>query len=134
VDTLSILSVLIGALFIAVRGPLLFAPNATLRFYYKFLSTNSRIRITGIAIAPIGLALIGLPLGSSKVAEILFAVGWLWAAATLWLVVAPGSYQRFAVGVLDFLESSVDEAIVRMMGAVAVAIGIALIYFGIYVA
>ena len=89
--------------------------------------------MTGFATAPIGLALIGLPLGSSKVAGILFAVGWLWATATLWLVLAPGSYQRFAVGVLDFFESSVDEAIVRMMGAVAVAIGIALINFGIYV-
>ena len=40
---------------------------------------------------------------------------------------------RFAHGAISFFESSVDEAIVRMLGLMAVAIGIAMIYFGIYV-
>ncbi len=44
------------------------------------------------------------------------------------------SYRRIAGGVLGYFESSVDETIIRMIGAAVVAIGIALIYFGIYVA
>ena len=78
-------------------------------------------------------ALIALPLGEDTSVEILRALGWIWAAVTLWLLFAPGSYRRFARGVLDFFESSMDEAIVRIFGLVAVAIGVALIYFGVYV-
>ena len=47
-DTLSILCVLVGALFIATRGPLIIAPRATLRFTERLISTNARIRGMGL--------------------------------------------------------------------------------------
>jgi uncharacterized protein YjeT (DUF2065 family) len=65
-------------------------------------------------------------------AEILHILGWIWAAAALWLLAAPDSYRRIARGFLDVFESA-DEAIVRMIGLVAVAIGSAFVHFGIYV-
>ena len=133
-EPLSILCVLIGTLVIASRGPLIFAPSATLRFFNKLLATNARIRGIAAANAPLAAALITLPLGEGEMAGLLRFLGWLSTAATLWLLAAPDSYRRFAEGVLDFFESSIDEAIVRMMGGVASAIGIACIYFGIYVA
>ncbi len=133
-DPLSILCVLIGALIIAGRGPMIFAPAATLRFTKTLLSTDARIRGIALVLAPLAVALIALPLGEGEVAGILRFFGWLWAAAALWLLAAPGSYRRFASGVVSYFESSVDEAVVRMIGVVAVAIGVALIYFGLYVA
>ena len=133
-DPLSILCVLIGTLIIATRGPMIIAPTATLRFFNKLLSTDARIRGIAALLTPLAVALIALPLGEGRMAGILRVFGWLWAAATLWLLAAPNSYRHLAVGVLGFFESSVDEAIVRMIGIVAVAIGIVLIYFGIYVA
>ena len=134
VDPLSILCVLIGTLIVAARSPMILAPMATLRFFNRILSTDARIRGITILGTPLVVALIALPLGEGEMAGVLRFFGCVWAAATLWLLAAPGSYRRLARGVLDFLESSVDEAIVRMIGVVSVAIGIALIYFGIYVA
>ncbi len=133
-DPLSILCVLIGALIIAGRGPMIFAPAATLRFTNTLLSTDARIRGIAVVLTPLAVALIALPLGEGEVAGILRFFGWVWAAAALWLLAAPGSYRRFAGGVVSYFESSVDEAVVRMIGVVAVAIGVALIYFGLYVA
>ncbi len=133
-DPLSILCVLIGTLIVATRGPLIFAPTATLQFFKRLLSTNARIRLIATVGAPMAVALITLPLGPGNVAGILRVFGWIWASATLWLLAAPDSYRRVSGGILDFIESSVAEAIIRMIGVVAVAIGIALIYFGIYVA
>jgi uncharacterized protein YjeT (DUF2065 family) len=134
VDPLSTLCVLIGALIIAGRGPMIFAPAATLRFANTLLSTDARIRGIAVVLTPLAVALIALPLGEGEVAGILGLFGWLWAAAALWLLAAPGSYRRIAGGVVSYFESSVDEAVVRMIGVVAVAIGVALIYFGLYVA
>jgi len=133
VDPLSILCVLIGILIIATRGPMLFAPSATLRFFQRLISSDARIRGIGVLIAPLAVALIALPLGEGVAAGILRALGWIWAAATLWLIAAPNSYRRLARGVLTYFESSADEAVVRIIGLVAVAIGGAMVYFGIYV-
>ncbi len=133
VDPLSIVCVVIGILIIATRGPMVFAPTATLRVFERLISTDARIRVSGVAVAPFAVALIALPLGEGAAVEVR-ALGWLWAGVTLWLLFAPGSYRRVVRGVLNFLENSVDEATVRIIGLVAVAIGVALIYFGIYVA
>lgn len=133
-DALSILCVVLGSLMIASRGPMIFAPAATLRFIDRLLSTDARIRGVAVALAPMAAALVALPLGEGKAAAILRVLGWIWVAAVLWLLVAPSSYRRFAGRVLGYFENSVDERIVRLIGVVAVAIGAALIYFGIYVA
>jgi uncharacterized protein YjeT (DUF2065 family) len=49
------------------------------------------------------------------------------------LLIAPGTYRRFSIGVLDFLESSVDLAVLRIIGLLAVVIGISVIYVGLHV-
>ena len=133
-DPLSTLCVLIGALIIAGRGPMIFAPVATLRFANTLLSTDARIRGSAVVLTALAVAIIALPLGAGEVAGILRAFGWLWAAVSLWLLAVPDSYRRLAGGTLNYFESSVDEAVVRIVGVVAVAIGLALIYFGLYVA
>ena len=130
-DPPSILCILVGILIIASRGPLIFAPSATLRFYDRLIATDARIRAIAIVIAPLTLALVALPLGEGSTARILHALGWLFAAATLWLLAAPGSYRRLARRMLGYFESSVDETILRTFGVVATAIGVAFLYVGI---
>ena len=68
-DPLSILCVLIGALIIAGRGPLIFAPAATLRFANTLPSTDARIRGIAVVLTPLAVALIALPLGDGEVAS-----------------------------------------------------------------
>ncbi len=130
VEPLSMLCVLIGILIIAVRAPMIFAPSATLRFFGRLISTDTGIRGIGLVISPLALALVVLARGEGLGAGILQALGWVFAAATLWLLAAPDSYRRLARGVLAVFD---DPAIVRIAGLVSVAFGITMIYVGLYV-
>ncbi len=133
-DPLSTICVLIGAVIIAGRGPLIFAPAATLRFANTLLSTDARVRGSAVVPTALAVAIIALPLGAGEVAGILRFFGWVWAASALWMLSSPDSFRYVAGGVTNYFESSVDEAIIRMIGVAFVALGVALIYFGLYVA
>ena len=132
-DPVSILYVLLGILIIAGRGPLVFAPRASLRFIDRLISSDTRLRAVALFLALLAVPLVVFPGGEGVAAGFLRALGWLFAATTLWLLAAPDSYRRLARGVIGYFERSVDEAIVRIIGLVAVAIGVALIYVGIVV-
>ena len=132
-DPLSTLCVLIGALIIAGRGPMIFAPVATLRFANTLLSTDARIRGSAVVPTALAVAILALPLGAGEVAGILRFLGWAWAATALWMLASPDSFRYLVGGVTGYFESSVDGAVLRMIGVVSVALGVALIYFGLYV-
>ena len=129
-DPLSILCILIGLLIIVSRGPMIFAPQGTLRFYHDLVSTDARVRWIAVGIAALAAALVALPLGEGAMAGILRFLGWLWVAAAVWLLVQPSQYRSVAGGVVGFLEHSTDEAVVRLIGVLAVGLGIALILYG----
>lgn len=132
-DTLSIVCVVLGVLILVGRAPMLFAPVAYLRFLEELTSTNQRIRGLAVAFTPFVVALLALPLGDGAVAGLLRFLGLLWAAVTLWMLAIPASYRKLVVAVLEAMSSS-GEGGIRMIGVVAVGFGIAVIYFGIYVA
>ena len=132
-DPVSILCILLGLLVIVGRGPLLFAPQATLRFYERLLATDARVRVFGVVFGLLAVALLVPVPGEGTAAGLLRALGWIFAAGTVWLLAAPGSYRLVAQGVLEFAEGSVDSAVVRGVGILAVGIGLALIYAGLFV-
>ena len=133
-DWFSIVFVVGGILIIVTRVPLLFAPNATLRAYDRLIfATNARLRTFGVGLVILGAALLALPFGAGRLAGFLHLLGWIMAAASLWILIFPDVYRRFGRGVFNFLENSVDDAILRFFGFVAAVAGVALIYVGIYV-
>jgi hypothetical protein len=127
--TVSILYILLGVLIIVTRGPLIIAPRATLDFYRRLMSTNAGVRGLGLVTGVLGAVFLLLPLGPGNAAGILRGLGWLWVAATVWLLSAPNSYRLLANSFIDTLD---DEAIGRILGLFAVVIGAALIYVGLY--
>ena len=133
-EPISVICILIGIAVIVNRGPLIFAPKATLRFYDRLISSNAGLRVICIGLLPLAVPLIALPLGDRAAAVILHLLGWLWAAVSLWLFAAPNSYARLARGVLGHFESSLDDTALRVIGLLAVAIGVTMVYFGLYVA
>jgi uncharacterized protein YjeT (DUF2065 family) len=130
VDPLSTLYILIGVLIIAVRAPMIFAPSATVGFFNRLISRDAGVRGIGLVIAPLAVALVVFARGEGPAAGISRALGGLFSAASLWLLAAPASYRRLARGVLDVLD---DPAIVRLIGLAAVALGVGMIYLGLYV-
>jgi hypothetical protein len=130
-DTISTLYVLLGVLIIATRGPMIFVPQATLRVLRRLVATDARVRVIGLLVVPLAAAAIQVPPGRPG-AEVLRVLGWIWAGAALWIVLAPGSYRWVTLGVVDFFDSSPGTSDMRMIGVLAVALGAGLIYFGIY--
>ena len=133
-DSLSIICIVLGTLAIVSRGPLIFAPRATLRFYDRLIiSTNTRFRAFGVVVATLALALLFPSFGEGSLAGFLHAVGWVVAIMALLILIAPNVSRRFLGAMFDYLENSVDDVIVRILGFLAVVVGAVLSYVGVYV-
>ena len=133
-DSLSVICIGVGILVIVSRGPLIFAPSATLRFYDRWLfSTNARCRALGVVIATVAMALFLLPFGDGPLAGFFYAVGWLAAAEALWFCVLPDSVRRVVNAIYSFLENSIPAPVLRVFGVLGVLAGLAFIYVGVSV-
>ena len=133
-DSLSIICIVVGALAILKRGPLIFAPKATLRFYDRsFLSTNVRVRAAGVAVATLAMVLIFSDFGEGVLAGLFNIFGWFMATAALFFLVLPNVFRGVIQTIFDYIEKSVDERIIRIVGFLGVGFGLALIYVGVYV-
>ena len=133
-NSLSIFCIVLGILIIVGRGPLIFAPSATLRAYDRlFLSTNTRLRAFAVVIAALAMTLLLIPFGDGSLAGFLNAVGWVMAAVALGILVFPDVPRKVARASVSFFENEVDDAVVRVLGLLAVVFGFALIYIGFYV-
>ena len=82
-DSLSIICIVVGALVILKRGPLIFAPNATLRFYDRFVLSTARIRAAGVVIATLAMALLFFDFGQGVLVGLLHIFGWLMTTVAL---------------------------------------------------
>ncbi len=127
---LSLVYVAIGILVIAVRGPLVFAPEATIDVYRRLLATDARVRVMGVVVGAAGLALIAEGRGSGVANLIVFTFGWLMAVGALFfMLIFPAPYRRLAASVLDFA-AGVGSSVSRVAGMIGVLIGVFLIYLG----
>ena len=134
-DSLSIICIAVGILVIVRRGPLIFAPSATLRFYDRWLlSTNARFRALGAVIATLAMALLFSDFGEGVLTGLLHTCGWFMATVALLFLVLPNVLRRFFQTIFGYIEESVDDGIVRIVGLLAVVFGFALIYVGVCVA
>jgi uncharacterized protein YjeT (DUF2065 family) len=133
-DSLSIICIAVGILVIGGRGPLIFAPRATLHFYDRWLlSTNARVRVFGVVVATLAMALLFPDFGEDVLAGWLLAFGWLMATVALLCLVLPNVWRRIYRAIVGYIEKSVDERIMRILGLLSVLFGLALIYVGVYV-
>ncbi len=133
-DSLSIICIAVGILVIVRRGPLITAPSVTLRFYDRWLpSTNASSRVFGVVFAIFAMALLFSAFGEGALAGLLHTFGWFMATVALLFVVLPNVFRRFFQTIFGYIEKSVDDGIVRIVGFVGVVFGLALIYVGVYV-
>ena len=133
-DSLSTICIAVGILVIVRRGPLIFAPSATLRFYDRWLfSTNARCRAVGVMFATLAMALLFSDFGVGALAGLLHTFGWLMATVAFLFLVLPNVLRRILQTIFGYIEKSVDNGILRIVGLLAVVFGLALTYVGVYV-
>ena len=129
---LALVSVIAGAVIIAVRGPFVLAPTASSAAGRWLIASRARIRVAGVIFAALGLVMILSAHGSNQgTAWVISIVGWLWALASVFLLLIFTSfYQQMARGIMDALD---DLALMRVLGAIGALFGALLIYLGIAV-
>ncbi len=132
-SALSILCVGLGVLIIVGRGPLIFAPRATLRFYASVMSTVTRFRVLGMMLGVFGGAFLFFDYGKGAIVGWVSMLGWLFVTAAFALVVLPGPFYRIFKGGLRSFRESVSDVVIRMFGLLAVIVGVGFIYMGLYV-
>ncbi|MBW2232052.1 MAG: hypothetical protein JRH17_16850 [Deltaproteobacteria bacterium] len=121
-------SIGLGCFVIATRGPLLVAPAATLDFLRWILGAPIRIRLLGLVVTGLGALMI---LGSSAeervFASILSFFGWYAVVAGFGsLVLFPSLYKALAEWLIDNMAD-----VMQPLGGFGVALGIALVWFGL---
>ena len=132
-DSLSIICIGVGIVVIVSRAPLIFAPSATLRSTRWLFSTNARCRAFGVMFATLAMALLFSDFGVGALAGFPHAAGWVVATVALLFLVLPNVLRRILRTIFGYIEKSVDERIMRIVGLLAVVFGLALIYVGVYV-
>ncbi len=133
-SALGIACIVLGILVILSRGPPIFAPEATLRVYRNLIATNARLRVVGFVLAALGAALVRSGWGVDGLAtQALSVLGWLLCFAGLAALLFPGPWRRVGDSVLSSASESVDTALLRVLGVIAVAVGAAVVYLGLRV-
>ena len=127
---LALVSVVAGAVIIAVRAPFVLAPAASAVRGRRLIASSARIRVAGVIFAALGLAMILSAHGAAQgAAWVISILGWLWMLVSVFLVLIFTSfYQRIALGIMDALD---DSAVLRVLGAIGTLFGGFLVYLGI---
>lgn len=130
-STPGILCIAVGAFVVLLRGPMIFAPRRTLRAYRSLVSTDARVRAVGAVLAALGAwIVVSGPRGGDPVSGVLAVLGWLIVFAGGILLLFAGSMRNVVDSVLSIASESVDPAFIRVVGVLAVALGVGLIVLG----
>ena len=123
-NTLSNLFVGLGVLVIVGRGPLIFAPRATLRFYSSIFSTVLRIRGMGVVVGVFGAVLLCFDYGTGAIAGWISIFGWFLVSTAFALVVLPTPFCGIFQGILRPFRESLSDVLIRTLGLLAVIVGV----------
>jgi hypothetical protein len=128
-EPITIVVAVIGILAIVGRGPMLIAPTATADFYRRWISKKELLRRLGILVLLMAVGVIQVGRGAAAahggIATAVEVFGWFIGGAAIWLMASPGSYQRLALSIID---SIADPSALRVIGALNIAFGLALIW------
>ena len=72
-------------------------------------------------------------IGERVLAGLLHTFGWFMATVALLFLVLTNVFRGFVQIIFGYIEKSVDERIMRIVGFLGVVFGLALIYVGVYV-
>lgn len=123
---LGLVTVAIGVLVIATRGPFVFAPEATMRVFRRMIDSDMAVRGVGLFALALGAAVITLPAGvPGPAAQLLRVLGWFWLVAGGVFAVFPVVYQGMAEAVFGMMQGNE-----RVLGVVGVVFGAGFIALG----
>ena len=128
-NSMGLLSIIVGIIIIALRGPFIFAPKTAMEFSSKKLtSTNNRIRLLGLLVLAFSILLIIIGLKSGIYLEkVIVVFGFIIGIFSIFLfLLFPGNYKQ----IIDVI-SNFDSLALRAIGVLGTAVGVFFIIQGI---
>lgn len=126
-NAVAIASIALGILMIATRGPLIFAPEGTVRVFLSFLENSAGVRAMACLLGMAGLAtLVSTRDAVGMLTQVIVFFAWLMVAGCVFLLFLPNLYEQLARSVL----LAFDAAALRMLGMLGVGIGMLFVYYG----
>jgi hypothetical protein len=133
-DPLVVFTAIVAALHILYGVPLIVTPSAAIVLERRLAySTPGRLRMVGVLCLALFLPLVATARDArttyGEVTLWLEGLGWLYAAASVWTIAAPGPWQRFAVSFWDAVD---DPAARRMIGVFTLVCGLFLAWIALF--
>ncbi len=126
-NAVAIASIALGILYIVTRGPLIFAPEETVRVFLRFLENSAGIRAMGCLLGLAGFATLRGTAGAvTTLSVVIRFIAWLMVGGGVLLLLFPDAYGQLARSVLMVF----DAMALRILGALGVGIGGLFVYFG----
>lgn len=125
---IALLLIVLGTAVALTRAPLMVAPRQTRDFYMRLFNTDERMRFMGLFVVALGAIAMWSAWGvGGPTAQVVFGFGvFLVTLAALSMIPFPGAMRRLATKIwLSF-----GDGVMRVMGGLAVGLGLALIYVG----
>lgn len=126
-EPIAIITVILAALYIVGRGPLLVAPAATVDVYRRMFSTTGGTRVFGSLLVLLAVPLVVTARQAraehGDITILLEVMGWLSAAVAVVVIAAPGTLGRL---VMAFWDAVPSDPVRRAIGAVNLAFGLGL--------
>ncbi len=124
--SVAIVLIVLGALVIATRSPLIFAPERTVEVYRTLMAGHTRA--FGATLLLLGLAIVAAVTGETGTAAavLTFVAGWM-VVFSLVPLLAPAATVRIVTPLLSLIEA---PAAARGVGVFAVSIGALIVYWG----
>ena len=131
-SAVGVASIAMGILILCARGPFLVAPVAALRFTESLIETNTRIRILGGIVLPLGVLMVWAGTAEHSILARVLVI-WGWANAGIGLLALLLFPDLYRVLVTAFLPVTRQESFAgwRFIGFIGVAIGVLMIYGGV---
>jgi hypothetical protein len=126
-EPIAIVTVILAALYIVCRGPLLVAPAATVAVYRRMFSTTGRVRVFGSLLVLLAVPLVVTArqarIEHGGITILIEVMGWLAGAAAVLVIAAPRTAQRL---IMAFWDAVPSDPVRRAIGAVNIAFGLGL--------
>lgn len=127
--TLALIITIVGASLILSRAPLVFAPVATRETYKHLFDTPMKMRLLGAVFAAVAAWVYWLTMNEASIAGqvVRYFAGFIAVIGFFAMVLFPKPMKTLALNTWD----SFSPVVLRGLGAIAVAFGAWLVYYGL---
>jgi len=128
-STTALIIVILGVSIVLSRAPLIVAPEAVRNTYLKLFDTDGKMRLMGVIMGAVSALILWVlwGLGDAAAMVVKYVAGFVLVLSVAAMIPFPAWARRLATNVW----SAFSPGVLRLLGAIAVAVGGLIIWYGL---